>query len=149
MKARILVKCVQNPHVLAYHTTAEISQSHIKTFERPLRETSEKYLEEIGEEGAKIVRGIFLLQGVESVSIYPYEMSVFKAEAFDWEGIHPEVLGMLKSTVAYLLKVPVEEVEVTDGYDESRHLAVQKAVEAEESNFDEESEESDFSTEAE
>ena len=49
----------------------EISQHPIHVFDRPLRKSSEKYMEEVGDVGSRILRETLAVSGVVSVTIHP------------------------------------------------------------------------------
>ncbi len=97
IEPRIKVQTVPNPEVRVYNLTTEISKHHIHNFWRPLREgSSDKYLEEVGELGASLLHEVFALPGVNEVFIKPYELSVTKGDAFEWDEIEPDILEALK-----------------------------------------------------
>ncbi len=109
IKPRIKIETVPNPDIRVYHVTTEISRYSIHNFWRPLhRDSSEKYLEEVGEIGTQLLNEVFALPGVNEVFIKPYELSVTKAGAFDWEDIEPGIIEALKKTFGE----GVEEVEI-------------------------------------
>jgi len=82
-----------------YHTRFEISKSPIETFHRPLRPSSETYLNEVGEPGKTLVRKIMCIPGVVEVATQPYQISVEISLAYSFEEIEPRVLEILKSAV--------------------------------------------------
>ncbi|KUK77581.1 MAG: hypothetical protein XD93_0239 [candidate division WS6 bacterium 34_10] len=82
-----------------YHTRFEISKSPIEIFHRPLRPSSETYLNEVGEPGKTLVRKIMCIPGVVKVATQPYRISVEISLAYSFEEIEPKVLEILKSAV--------------------------------------------------
>jgi len=91
-----------NVHRKEFNVNVEISQKDSHTFDRPIRERSQKYLEEIGLIGRKIVEYVLSIEGVESVVIKPYSIDVVKGKAFDWESdeIENRVLDILRHWTA-------------------------------------------------
>lgn len=120
MKARIITERVPNPYHRRYHMPVEVSAYHIHNFHRPLRDSSEKYLEDLGQCGRQIVEEVMKLDGVTAVTIQPYEVSVSIGEAFEWEDIHPHVIMILKGMVVQKCEVSEDAVEVTEKYDASK-----------------------------
>lgn len=96
---------------LLFSASVAISEHWHHKFDFPLRESSEKYLAEVGEAGSQIVKGIMSLPGIVSVTIQPYQIIVRKGEAFDWTwngvDIKAKVIEMLIAEMG-------EGVEITD-----------------------------------
>jgi hypothetical protein len=92
MKHRIVVETHPNQHCLTFHSTTLLSEAHQLDFHRPLRESSEKFLEKIGERGSKLVQALLAIDGVVQVLIEPYHFCVIKGQAFSWEDIKPKIL---------------------------------------------------------
>lgn len=69
---------------MRFHVTGEISQTNSRRFERPLRPSSDRYLEEVGDAGKTIVETVLPMRGITSVTISPYCLRVEKGSAFDW-----------------------------------------------------------------
>ena len=109
MKPRIISETVPNLRIKVYHVSVEISQTPIETFLRPLRESSNEYLDKVGEVGTQIVKEILAILGVIEVSIEPYQIQVEKGKAFGWEDIEPGIIGALKKAFGE----QSSEVEVT------------------------------------
>lgn len=120
MKARIIVERVPNPHCMVFHATAELSQSPLQDFRRPLRPHSEEYLKEVGEHGAKVVRDVIATPGVDNVTISPYHLQIIKGEAFDWADIEPAIIEALRSLFQTKYEMAAESVEVTEKYEGSK-----------------------------
>jgi|GEM_PF-1924711 len=98
MTQKIKIEQFPDPNFRVYHTTVVISQSRSESFWIPLRPKSDRYLEEVGEVGATLVREVMALLGVGRVEIRPYEFTVEKGTAYDWEEIEPQVIEALKKT---------------------------------------------------
>lgn len=82
-----------------YHLSVEISNYPFHSFQRPLREGSLKddvNFAEIGEIGSSVIREIFAIPGVHEVFIKPYELSVKKGTAFEWQEIELDLIETLK-----------------------------------------------------
>ena len=116
MKSRIITERISNPFYRYYHTTVEISESRQQSFERPLRDSSEKHLEEVGKHGREIVETLLRLDGVTNVALHPYKVGVSIGEAYEWEDVHPHILATLKKVFADKCHVSEEDVEVTEKY---------------------------------
>jgi hypothetical protein len=84
------------PYEKYFHLPAEISKTHFQNFYRPLRDSSEGYLDKVGEIGRKVIKGLFKIEGIEDVSIYPYKMAIRIGHSFTWDDIIPEVKKMIK-----------------------------------------------------
>lgn len=93
---KIVVEIHPNLEKRTYHMVTEISQHPIRVFDRPLRKSSEKYMEEVGDVGSRILRETLAVSGVVSVAIYPYELGVEKGKAFSWDTLEPAILNILK-----------------------------------------------------
>lgn len=117
MKARIRVQSFPSPEtdILVFHTTAQLSESHVQSFKRPIRPHSQRYLEEVGEYGAALVHVLLAMDGVTEVCIQPYEMMVRKGSAFDWIDIVPGVIDALKALYTAKYEVTADQVEVSSG----------------------------------
>ena len=90
MALQIKKESFPNPDVIAFHTTTEISQYQIHTFYRPLRDSSEQYLKDVGEKGAELVRKTMAIHGIKTVTIEPYELTLIRSSSlFKWEKIVP------------------------------------------------------------
>jgi hypothetical protein len=94
-----------------YNLTVEISEAFHDSFLRPLRDTSDRFLERVGAIGEKVVRGLIAIPGVERVEIGPYYVNVHKGVAFDWKEIHGHVVEVLRSAFP---QGNVADVEVTE-----------------------------------
>lgn len=93
---KIVVGIHPNLERRTYHMVTEISQHPIHVFDRPLRKSSEKYMEEVGDVGSRILRETLAVSGVVSVTIHPYELGVEKGKIFSWDTIEPAILNILK-----------------------------------------------------
>jgi hypothetical protein len=71
-----------------FSTNFEVSRTQIQDFWRPLRDSSEQYLKEIGSDGARLVRKLMDLPGVTEIWIHPYEVTVEISKAFDWNSMN-------------------------------------------------------------
>ena len=67
-----------------FSTNFEISKAQTRDFWRPLRDSSEEHLTEIGLDGAKLVRKLMDIPGVTEIWIHPYQVTVKIGKAFDW-----------------------------------------------------------------
>jgi len=98
MALQILEELQRNDSNLMHlHTTVEISQYCINSFYRPLRDTSEEYLEKVGEKGAELVRRVIAIPGVKELFIHPYELTLVRSSSlFEWEDIVPAAKKAIK-----------------------------------------------------
>jgi len=81
---KVVVKGSPNPRRREFCTKFEVSKSLIEHFYRPLRVSSEEYLDVVGPDGAALVTRLMELPGVVEVFIEPHEVTVYIGEAFDW-----------------------------------------------------------------
>ncbi len=72
-----------NTHFLTFHTNFQICDCTIQSFNWPLRDKSNKYLNETGPVGKEIVKKIMKMRGVTEIFIQRYELSVKIADLFD------------------------------------------------------------------
>lgn len=96
MALQIKSEVCPNSEYCNIHVKVEISQTNYQSFYRPLRSSSNSYLEEVGEKGAELVRRAIGIPGVTEVMISPYELSLRKALLFDWKKIIPPAEKALK-----------------------------------------------------
>jgi hypothetical protein len=82
-----------------YHLKMLLSRTSIQDFRRPLRASSESYLNEVGYPGDQIIRKIFDIPGVTEVWIHPYRLSVEIAKMFDWEEVTPKIEKAFEDTL--------------------------------------------------
>ena len=68
-----------------FHTNFDLSKSRLEKFERPIRQSSQEYLEKVGPKGAGLVCKTMKVPGVVEISIQPYEVMVEIAKLFNWE----------------------------------------------------------------
>ena len=119
--------CITNPQhvgimireedVRQFHTTVELSKFRYESFERPLRDSSIGYLAKLGPAGEKLVRELFEIDGIVSVTVSIYMVEIGKDAAFEWDEVQSSVLETLKASVAEIAEVSLEEVEVVDKRD--------------------------------
>ncbi len=110
MALQIKKESPPNSNVIPFYTTAEISQFQLHTFYRPLRDTSEQYLKDVGGKGAELIRKVMAIPGINTVSISPYKLSLIRSSSlFKWEDIEPiaekaikAVFGGEREEVKYL-----------------------------------------------
>ncbi len=110
MKPQIVICSHPNPHLRAYHVNWKISQRPTVRFDRPLGESQEERLANLGEAGATVVREVLAAVGTTEVIISPSEIVVSKGPAFDWTEMEPTILASLKKTFGG----NAEDVEVED-----------------------------------
>jgi hypothetical protein len=99
MNAVIRTQRFRNDRIREYNVNRVISESHIERFDRPLRESSEKYLNKIGKLGARLVRAALRLPGVIEVGIEPYTFRITISLAHGWDSIEPSIIRILKKEV--------------------------------------------------
>jgi hypothetical protein len=89
MKRILIQKWGVAADTLAFNTTFLVSNTNYAKFDRPVRRSSNRYLELVGGHGEAVVRNVLDLLGIVSVVITPYQIRVEKGGAFDWtwEGI--------------------------------------------------------------
>lgn len=85
-----------HPDIRTFHTNTEISQNHINSFKRPLRESSKPYLAEVGPDGSAIVNDLLTVDGIIEVTISSYEIAVHIGKAFSWEDMNPQIQAILR-----------------------------------------------------
>jgi len=117
MALQIKKESFPNSDVITFHTTAEISQYQIHTFYRPLRDSSERYLQDVGKKGAELVRKVMAIPGIKTVVIEPYELTLTRSSSFfKWGDIEPVaektikvIFGREREDVKYLslAEIPV------------------------------------------
>jgi len=96
MTLPILSEFTRNPNQMEFHVRVEISKRPIESFCRPLRPSSEKYLAEVGEKGAELVRMVMAIPGVIEVFISPYRLTIRKGSLFEWKEIAHDVEKAIK-----------------------------------------------------
>lgn len=91
-KARttVQVQTVPNMNIRRFHTKVNLNGDGSGHFSRPLRETDAD-LHKLGSHGRSIVEKVMQIPGVVEVSIYRYNLTVEKANLFDWSEIEPTV----------------------------------------------------------
>lgn len=98
MKKNLIVVEEYDPsgsNAIAFHVNVEVSLCPFRSFERPLRESSKRYLTEVGSVGSAILSDLFALNGVNTVYIHPYEVYVILGRAFSWENLRDKVYTIL------------------------------------------------------
>ena len=119
MALQISMEFVPNPNVMLVHVTEEMSECPSQAFQRPLRPSSDKYLAEMGEKGAELVRRILAIPGVVDVSIHPYKLRIEKAPLFQWKKIElrtekalKQIFGGEREEVNYLslTEIPISVI---------------------------------------
>jgi len=81
-----------NADMRTYHTNFEISKTHTRIFWRPLRESSDKYLKEVGRKGATLVRRLFRIPGITQIFVDPYSVGIEKGMNFSWDNLEPIII---------------------------------------------------------
>ena len=88
MALKIQTEFFPNTSCMRFHLMVEISQVNYQSFDRPLRPTSDQYLEMVGEKGAELVKKVMAIPGVINVSIGPYRLTVTRdSSLFGWTEI--------------------------------------------------------------
>ncbi len=82
MTNKVVVKRADSWNFVQFHLNLQVSKSQ-QHFLAPYRQTCDHYLVEVGEPGATLVRRLLGLEGVETVSIERYMVSVTRGVAFD------------------------------------------------------------------
>lgn len=124
-KSCIVIERVPNPFVLCYHTTAEVSESQIQIFERPLRDSYLGDLKAMGEPGRKLVEEVLAIDGVVTVSLTPYTVQITIGEAFEWNDISSAVIEALKRLIVQKYKeVKWQDITVEQKYDAPKWRSV-------------------------
>lgn len=94
----IFVESAPNPDVRLYHTSVEISHAAIHLFDKGSFDAD--YMkddkEELGPMGANLVHELFLIDGVKSVFIKPFELTLTKGSAYKWKDVHDDVIADIK-----------------------------------------------------
>jgi len=94
--------------VRRFHTRAEVSRNLANEFKRPLRESSEKYLAQVGPLGAEIVRGLMRIKGITTVWIHPYSLQVTRARAYTWDELEPRICTVITRAI---INHPLEQLD--------------------------------------
>lgn len=101
-----------NPDIRDFHINVEISQHPFNSFERPLRESSERYLAEVGSVGSAIINDLFTIDGIIEVRIRQYELTIYIGAAFKWAEVSPQIHAILRkhcADPAAEIAVPIED----------------------------------------
>jgi hypothetical protein len=96
MKHRIASEKFPNHDVMLFHFNFTISRSRIERFERPLRDSSSRFLKSLGPKGRELVTRLMKTKGIISVSIVPYSVQIEKAPLFSWDELMPEIEAAVK-----------------------------------------------------
>ena len=133
MIPKILAKrwhaATDNTDRLDFNFNATISDSLISSFYLPLRDSSEKYLDEIGERCASVVRKLVRLPGIKQIVIHPRRITLELDPMFDGKKIEPCALHILKHFYAYpnLVQVAgvagykyVKDIPIDENYREAK-----------------------------
>lgn len=99
MNAVIRTERFPNDRIREYNVNRVISESYSETFHRPLRESSEEYLKNIGKLGARLVRAAMRLPGVTEVGIHPYTFRIEISLAHGWDSIESSIIRLLEKEV--------------------------------------------------
>ncbi len=79
-----------NPEIVTVHLNKVVAKKSIQTFEGDT--------EMDDDERPQFVKDLFRIDGVESVTLQRYEVSLKKGTAFEWEEIISTVLELLNTT---------------------------------------------------
>lgn len=92
-----------NPDRLSFHLSKMITRKHIVTFDAPehadLPDSSDGPCSRT-EELRYIAGALFVVEGVSSVTFEPYEISLGKSSASDWDEMIPDILHVIKTMIA-------------------------------------------------
>ena len=86
-----------------YHLKILVSNTNIQNFYRPLRDSSKRYLNEVGYPGNQIIKKLFDIPGVTDVWVYSYYLSVKIAKMFSWEETTPKIEKAFKDVLGSLV----------------------------------------------
>ena len=107
-----------------FHVNLEISESNFELFKRPLRDKSGKYLCKVGSLGAGIVGALFKISGIDTVTIEPYNITIHKGPAFEWEDIEPPILKILNEAWKRVHEELEEEANDEESVEESEEVNI-------------------------
>ena len=95
-KARtaVEIESLPNPSYHDFNTKVNLTGDEDGHFSRPLRATDPD-LRKLGSHGRSIVEKVMQVPGVVGVSIYQYELTVEKADLFNWSEIEPTIFEAL------------------------------------------------------
>ena len=85
-----------NKDTIGYEVGVDISENPHQSFKRPLRDSSDRYLQGVGEIGKSVVCTVLSLPGVVEVWLAPLRIAFKRSGAVDYTDIHPGVLAALK-----------------------------------------------------
>lgn len=86
LPTHVVIFSYPNPDVMAFAVNQQICDVYRKEFHRPLREVGESW-EAVGPNGQQLLSKLFAVNGVLEVELTPYEMSITKGSAFDWDSM--------------------------------------------------------------
>lgn len=94
---KVIVEVPGNPNYRWIHLKAEISSASylhlVKNWPRNLIRG------EPGSIGEAIVHKMFAIAGITEIGLSPYELSIHKAMAFDWDELLPQVLDVIRQVL--------------------------------------------------
>jgi hypothetical protein len=86
---------VPNRNLFIANTNFLISEGRTQQFYRPIRRSSQRYLREVGEDCAELVKRLTRVDGIVAVTVQPYELMIEKAPLFDWDAIQINIARQL------------------------------------------------------
>lgn len=99
MDNRIRVQEFPHSDCLFFSVNRLISQINKEKFYRPLRKSSEKYLQNVGDLGSRLVKAALRLPGVTEVEITPYMIEVTFSKAHDMESVKNSIIRLINREV--------------------------------------------------
>ena len=91
IQGTILTETYPNTRVKTYHVSFQISNTVIETFRRPIRPSSDQYLNKVEYPGKILVRRLLKIDGVTEVTIRPYSVGITVAKLFRWDDVESDI----------------------------------------------------------
>lgn len=90
---RVIVLSYPNPDILAFAVNQQVCEVYRKGFHRPLRLEGGSW-SAVGPAAQYLLQKLFDISGVLEVELMPYEVSVTKGSAFEWDAMQArDVVG--------------------------------------------------------
>jgi len=114
IKPRVVVETCPNPNSRIYHTGFQVSGGTIVSVHPPLRQGSYEWkeLHDAGDVAFRLAAGVIEIGGVASLYVKPYELTVVKGPAFDWEDLEPQIIGKLLAAYNQTMETDLSGLEI-------------------------------------
>lgn len=92
---KIAMAIVTNRNVRVYHVVKQLSKIDIGKFGKHISGYDTDQLNKAGKQASELVKEVLSIPGINSIFIKPYELTVIKAQLFQWKDIEKEVVEAL------------------------------------------------------